>query len=133
MPPSSRRPQASPVQDLATAPRGDAWIAATLIGAWLVLIGLGFLTLRSTAVMTGGNEMSQPRALFTSINAATLTGFQQSVAVDQMLIVGQLTLFLLMVLSTYLMMTAASLAVVRIVGLPYSTPRVFDPEKVYHK
>jgi hypothetical protein len=36
-----------------------------------------------------------------------------------------------MVLSTYLMMTAASLAVVRIVGLPYSTPRVFAAGLVF--
>src|SRR5205823_10841307 len=88
-------------QERGAATRAEALIAASLIVAWLVLIVLGFLRLRSTAVMVGGNEMSQPRALFTSVNAATLTGFQQSVAIKDMLISGQITLFLLMVGGIY--------------------------------
>src|SRR3954454_12975311 len=112
-------------QQRGAATRTEALLAAGLVALWLLFIILGFLRLRSTAVMVGGNEMSQPRALFTSVNAATLTGFQQSVAVDQMLITGQITLFLLMVGGIYLTTTAAALAVVRVVGLPYSTARVF--------
>jgi trk system potassium uptake protein TrkH len=132
MPLPSRRPEVSLASDeLGPTTRRDAAVAGCLVGTWLLLIGLGFLTLRSTAVMIGGNEMSQPRALFTSVNAATLTGFQQSVTVDQMLVVGQLTLFLLMVLSTYLTTMAGSLAVVRIIDLPYSTARVLTAGFVF--
>jgi Trk-type K+ transport system membrane component len=125
MPLDYRRAETAVLQDLAAETRRDARYAAVLVGVWLLTIVAGFFILRSTAVMIGGNEMSQPRALFTSVNAATLTGFQQSVAVDHMLIIGQVTLFLLMVISTYLTTTAAALAVVRIIGLPYTASRVF--------
>src|SRR4051812_45302926 len=96
------RAEAYAPEEAAREARYNAAYAAILVALWMLSIVAGFLILRSTAVMIGGNEMSQPRALFTSVNAATLTGFQQSVAVDHMLIVGQVTLFLLMVLGTYL-------------------------------
>jgi trk system potassium uptake protein TrkH len=90
----------------------------------LLLIVFGVTVFRSPRAMVGGNEMSFPRALFTSVNAATLTGFPQTVAIDQYQLLGQGAVFALVLAGTYSSLTAGGLAVVRIVGLPYSAARV---------
>jgi trk system potassium uptake protein TrkH len=99
-------------------------VALWLVTAYLLLIIAGVKVFRSPATMVGGTEMSFPRAVFTSINAATLTGFPQTVAVDQYQTLGQVAIFVLMVAGTYVSLAAGGLAVVRIAGLPYSVARV---------
>jgi Trk-type K+ transport system membrane component len=108
---------------MATKSRGGVLALALVIG-YVLLMGAGYAFLRSAPVMVGGNEMSAPRALFTSVNAATMTGFQQTVAVDQYLPAGQWCVLTLTVVGTFITLVAGSLAVVRIVGLPYSVHRV---------
>lgn len=101
-----------------------AVVALWIVTGYLLLIIVGVSVFRSPRTMVGGNEMSFPRALFTSINAATLTGFPQTVAIDQYQSLGQAAVFGLMLAGAYASLTAGGLAVVRIVGLPFSAARL---------
>lgn len=81
--------------------------------------------------MVGGNQMSYDRAFFTAVNAATLTGFQQSIGVDEYLAPGQIMVLLLTLGGSVLSLMIGALAVVRIVRLPYSDRRVILAAMVY--
>src|SRR4051812_36376450 len=69
-------------------------------GAYLLLLLVGAIVLRLPGATIAGNEMSVYRAVFTSINAGTLTGFQQSVALDEYGALGQWCVLALMTLGT---------------------------------
>src|SRR5678815_160229 len=67
------------------APPVPWWSGAPLIltGAYFFMILAGVVVLRLPGARVRGNEFSFEHAVFTSINAATLTGFQQAVAIDE--------------------------------------------------
>ncbi len=95
-----------------------------LLGAWLAAVLLGFIAFRAPFATVGGSELSIERALFTSINAVTLTGFQQNIGQTQYRAFGQATAVLLTVAGAMLSMVGSSWAMVRILRLPYSDGQI---------
>src|SRR5687768_5797365 len=67
---------------LPTGDRGAA-VARNLVLAFLGFVVVGFLALQLPGVRVTGQEMGFRRALFASVNATTLTGFQQDVGSPQ--------------------------------------------------
>ena len=57
-------------------PMGVQW----LLAAWCALLVLGFLTIRINGALAANNQVSVVRAIFTSVNTSTLTGFTQTYA-----------------------------------------------------
>ncbi len=106
------------IGDLSGDDNGPA-IARWLAGFYAALILLGAVALRLPGATIKGNEFSLERAVFTSVNAATLTGFQQSVAVDQYARMGQWTILLLMSGGTVLTLIIGGIALSRLLRLPY--------------
>jgi Trk-type K+ transport system membrane component len=96
------------------------WFAA----AYALLVPIGFAVLRSPGAMIRGNEMSIERSIFTVVNAATLTGFQQSVAIDQYRPIGQGCILALTVAATFFTLIIGGLGLVRLLRLPISDRRL---------
>jgi trk system potassium uptake protein TrkH len=103
---------------------GDAALAASLVVVYLLLMAAGYGVLRSTAAIARGNELSADRALFTTINAASLTGFTTTVGLRQLLMAGQVAVIGLVIVGSILSLVVGGLAVVRIAGLPYRRGQV---------
>ena len=76
-----------PPLPLATPARADDGFgtAVSVAWAWVMLLLIGFVVFRSDLAhaVARGNEMSVEKAAFTVVNAATLTGFQSSLAIDE--------------------------------------------------
>src|SRR4051812_790673 len=92
---------------------GTFILSMWLLTFYVLMIFGAIVFFRTPGVMVGGNELSRPKAIFTAVNAATLTGFRQSVAIDQMLPRGQMCIVVLMIVGTFVTLVASSLAVVR--------------------
>src|SRR4051812_42627794 len=73
-----------------SAPLPGADIARRLTFAYGILIALGVIVFRLPGATIAGNEMSFERSVFTVVNAATLTGFQQAVPLDEYGVSGQI-------------------------------------------
>jgi trk system potassium uptake protein TrkH len=97
----------------------------SLLWAYILMISAGFCVLRLPASTTRGNELTVDRAIFSTINAATLTGFQQAHDIDTYKLPGQLTIFFLTVGGTLFALIAGGLALVRIMRLPYTDEQIF--------
>lgn len=107
------------------APRGSGRNALLLLLAFAGLIMVGFGALRLPIVLTRGYQISVDRSLFTAVNAATLTGFEQSfAATGNYRLVGILTIALLMLGGAWITLSLASLAVVRLARLGFSDGQV---------
>ena len=96
------------------------WLAIAYGG----LIVLGVVALRLPGATIAGNELSLERAVLTAVNAATLTGFQQSVAIDQYGTIGQATVLVLMIAGTLLTLIIGGVALSRALRLPYDAGTV---------
>ncbi len=83
-------------------------------GIYLLLVLIGFIVFRHPSTMIRGNEMSVDRAMFTSINAVTLTGFQQTHAIDEYRWPGKIAALLLTIGGTLTTLIAGGMAVSRI-------------------
>lgn len=92
----------------------------TLITVYLSTVLLGACVLQFGPSRAIGNEMNFPSAVFASVNAATLTGFHQTTDVNEYTALGQCTIVLLTIAGAFLTMLISSLAVVRILALPYA-------------
>ncbi|MBC8106287.1 MAG: hypothetical protein H7Z14_06825, partial [Anaerolineae bacterium] len=103
---------------------GGAIIALWLVTAYLLLIIGGVAFFRSDRATIAGNPLSWPRAIFTAVNAATLTGFQQSVALDSLQPAGQYCAAVLMIGGTFLTISASTIAVARIIRKAWSIPLI---------
>jgi trk system potassium uptake protein TrkH len=117
-------PRPAPPLDPAPDPLG---LLHKLIPAYLVLILVGAGVFKFGPVMAAGHEMSTVRAVFTAINAATLTGFPSTVGLedfDEEGLLGPVTVLVLMVAGALFSMIAGGVAVVRILRLPYSPGQV---------
>lgn len=101
-----------------------AIVALWLVTAYLLLIIGGVAFFRSGRATIAGNPLSWPRSIFTSVNAATLTGFQQSVTLDSLQPAGQYCVAVLMVGGTFLTISASSIAVARIIRRRWSIPLI---------
>lgn len=104
--------------------RGGDLLVASLLLTYLGAIVAGYFVFASPATMVGGNELSTDRAVFAATNAATLTGFQQSVTTNQYQPMGQWAAFGLTLLGSFLSLSAGGLAAARILRLPVTNCRV---------
>jgi Trk-type K+ transport system membrane component len=84
------------------------------VGIYLLLVLIGFIVFRHPSTMVGGNEMSVDRAMFTSVNTVTLTGFQQTLALDEYRLPGKIAALLLTIGGTLTTLIAGGMAVTRI-------------------
>src|SRR4051794_36644171 len=84
-------------------------LANWLFPIYVLVIMLAYFALRTEGAMAHGNELTKDRALSTAVNVATLTGFQQTIGLDQFLTPARLTVFFLMIISTMMTLTIASL------------------------
>jgi len=109
---------------LAVAQPDGALIALWSTVAYLLVIMTGFIVLRLPGATIAGNELSVEKALFMTINAGSLTGFQQNTAIDSYGASGQACLVLLTVAGTLFSLIVGGMAVVRIVGMPYRDVQV---------
>src|SRR5215470_11269320 len=94
-------------------------LANWLFPLYVLMITGGYFALRSDGAMARGNELNVDRALFASINAATLTGFQQAIGLDQYQDPAKYTILALMLAGTLMTMLIGSLAVVRVARMRY--------------
>lgn len=126
-----RRDQPKPESKLLRAPpapRGDApgagapgeSIVWRFVAIYLLLVLIGFIVFRHPATMIRGNEMSVDRAMFTSVNAVTLTGFAQTLPLDEYRWPGKITALLLTISGTLTTLVAGGMAVSRIARLGWS-------------
>ncbi|HLL87972.1 MAG TPA: hypothetical protein VK324_01590 [Tepidisphaeraceae bacterium] len=83
--------------------------------------GLVVLRLGGTA---RGNELSADRAVFTAVNAITLTGFQATMGVDAFALPGKLAVLGLTVAGTLLALIVGAAAVARVLRLPHGDGRI---------
>jgi Trk-type K+ transport system membrane component len=90
------------------------------IPVYMLLLSGGFAFLRSPLATMRGNELSIDRAVFTVINAVTLTGFQQTMGLDELRVPGQIAVFILMAGGTLLSLIIGGQLVTRICGLRFS-------------
>src|SRR5436305_3626023 len=101
--------------------------APLLICGYLVLILVGYAWLRHPGVMAYGQELNRDRAFFLASNAATLTGFQQSVGINEFnadSLQGPLIIIGLTVFGSLLALIIGGLAAVRALGLAYRDRQV---------
>jgi trk system potassium uptake protein TrkH len=98
-----------------------------LVGGYLALVFAGFLIFKLGPVTATGHEMSGIRAAFMAVNAATLTGFQGTVGLedlDEQGILGPATVLALTLGGALFSMIAGGLAAVRVLRLPYTGRQV---------
>ncbi|HEX3359278.1 MAG TPA: hypothetical protein VHS31_20030 [Tepidisphaeraceae bacterium] len=101
-------------------PAPTSAVAGVVAWLFISLVLIGFITFRTEGTLPPGNMMSKDRAMFAVVNAATLTGFQQtSWGIDQYNPPGQWMIFLLTVGGTQFAMIVGGIAVSRIARLPY--------------
>jgi trk system potassium uptake protein len=113
---------------LAPMPEPHDTFGRTLVGwlmpAYVAIIFIGYLMLRAPRAMAAGEELGSVRALFSSVNAATLTGFLQPGDIDKYLPLGQAVIFSLIVIGTLLSFIIGGMAGKRILRQRYSDLRV---------
>lgn len=99
--------------------------ALLLLIAFAGLIMVGFGVLRLPIVLTRGYQLSVERSLFTAVNAATLTGFEQGFASTRNYhLVGIVTIFVLMLAGAWITLSLSAMAVARLAHLRFSDGRV---------
>jgi Trk-type K+ transport system membrane component len=117
-------PQASviPLQaEPLVKPSTNSAVAGVVAWLFCALVIIGFITFRTEGTLPRGNMMSVDRAMFAVVNAATLTGFQQtSWGIDQYNPPGQWMILALTIAGTLFALIVGGIAVVRIARLPYS-------------
>ena len=114
--------QADPDPQRTPGPSG-VWSLVLLL-LYGALVAASISLLRRPDAMPAGSELSLPRTVFTVANAASLTGFQQTIAVESYKPLGQRVIFALIVAGSLLSMIVGAAAVVRLLRLPYSMGQV---------
>jgi Trk-type K+ transport system membrane component len=84
------------------------------------MIIVGIRLMRTRDAMPAGSELSVPRTVFTVANAASLTGFQQTIQVETYKPFGQRIVFAMIAGGSMVSMIVGGAAVVRLLRLPYS-------------
>ncbi|MDB5302688.1 MAG: ATPase [Phycisphaerales bacterium] len=111
---------------LAEPSRGGA-ISLGLLGVYLLLIFLGMMALHRPGVMVSGEELTWDRALFLSVDCATLGGFQVSIGINDFNPdngQGAAVVLLLTLGGSLFVLVVGGLAGVRALRLPYSDLQV---------
>ena len=107
-------------QSLPIKPRPNEWVGpAVLVPAYLLLISVGIFCFRHAHCVAAGNEPGFPQAVLMTLNAATLTGFQQARNPADYTPLGQAVSLVLIAGGTVFSLVAGGLAVIRIARLPY--------------
>jgi Trk-type K+ transport system membrane component len=102
-------------------------VLSWLVPAYLALILVGAGVFKFGPVMARGHEMSAARAVFTAVNAATLTGFPSTVGLedfDEEGLLGPVAVLVLMLAGALFSMIGGGVSVVRVLGLPYTRRQV---------
>lgn len=102
-------------------------VSLILFAAWLAAMTFVVPLLRVGGIVARGNETTWDRAIFTSINAATLTGFQQTMGVREMRAasdVGPAVLLALTFAGMLFSLIVGGLAACRILRLPHTPLQV---------
>jgi trk system potassium uptake protein TrkH len=95
-----------------------------LIAAYLIMLLSGAIVLRMPGATVRVNEMGFPRAVFTAVNAGTLTGFQQPVGLDEYGPSGAACVLTLMVGGTLFTLIVGGLALNRLLRLPHTDGQI---------
>ncbi|MGD1277095.1 MAG: potassium transporter TrkG [Tepidisphaeraceae bacterium] len=104
---------------------GDAygrWVVNWMFPCYLGMIAVGFWAIWWSGFPAGNR--SAVRALFCAMNGATLTGFDQSPGLSGLNFFGQFVILIMMIVGTLFSLIAGSLAVTRIVRLPFTDDQV---------
>jgi Trk-type K+ transport system membrane component len=115
------------LRDAVPPPRPD--LLSWLIPAYLGLVLVGVVVFKFGPVMARGHEMSVARAVFTAVNAATLTGFPSTVGLedfDEEGSLGPVAVLVLMAGGALFSLIGGGLAAVRVLRLPYSDGQVIS-------
>ncbi len=91
---------------------------------YVLMLAAGFFVLRQPWVTVKGNSLSPDRAVFATINAATLTGFTERLAINDYTVGGQIVIFVLTLAGTFFALLLGAWAVARITRLEYSDARI---------
>lgn len=98
-------------------------LAVALLAAWLALIVLGYISLRREGVMVSGEELAPTRCAFLVMNAASLSGFQQSIGINEFNPEnrsGATTTLTLILFGSFFTQVVGGIALVRALRLNYS-------------
>jgi trk system potassium uptake protein TrkH len=116
----------SPDAPLRGGPGEDAGadIVRWLFPTYIFLILAGFFGLRAPGIMPAGNELNPDRAVFTSVNAATLTGFQLSMHPSVFSVTGKVILLFLTCVGSLFTLVVGGMAAKRILRLGWSDGRI---------
>jgi trk system potassium uptake protein len=125
--PAKKAPAAKPIAPPASA---AATSQAPSLGTWLfpaylALIFLAYLLLRTPGAMSAGQEMGQVRGLFTAVNIATLTGLPQINNIETYQPMGQAFVLFIIVSASLITLIVGGTAMSRILRLGYSDRRIF--------
>jgi trk system potassium uptake protein TrkH len=109
-----------------------AWSKARKIAFWLLAGYVAsmlavFLLLRTSLLVASGNETSGDRAVFTAVNAGTLTGFQQTMGLREMRqvgIYGPAVILVLTLIGSLVSLTVGGLAASRILAMPHTIRQI---------
>jgi trk system potassium uptake protein TrkH len=110
---------AAPVQPI--SPASDTLGPSLLVPLFSFIIIVGYLLFARGFATRSGNELSHHQSLFTAINAATLTGFQQARNPDDYTVGGKVLTASLMISGMLFSFVCGGTAVVRIARLRFSS------------
>ncbi len=98
------------------------WLGpSVLVPVFCAMIVMGYLLFQKpNFAVLSGNELSKHQSLFTSVNAATLTGFQQARNPDNYTPAGQFLTFLLMMGGILFSFIGCGVAILRIARMRFS-------------
>jgi trk system potassium uptake protein len=99
-------------------------IGTAMIGPlYLLVAGLGAAGLRQAA-FDPATPMTMDKSVFTAVNALTLTGFSQSVGIEEYRAGGQQIILTLTLLGALMTWVIGAMAITRIIGLRFSAFRI---------
>ena len=96
-----------------------------LFASWVVLLVVGYVSLRTPTALGARNFVSYDRAIFTTVNVATQTGFAESFAKPESFAVPVQWIFALQTLSGALLsVVGGGVLLARVLKLPHSDGRI---------
>lgn len=110
----------SPAQPLLTSLTFSLYIA----WFWFMSTLGGAVFLLSTYIQPGGVRLSFSRAIFHAVSASTLSGFPNTLSINDFLLPGQIALLALNVIGTFCAMSLGALALKHVLGLSASNVKL---------
>jgi Trk-type K+ transport system membrane component len=103
-------------------------IPGAIVLAYLLLNLMTAIALRIPGIVAHGHETTWDRAIFTAFNASTLTGFQQSMGINEMSATGAggpLLLIMLTLVGSLVTLILSGIAAARTLQMPTTTRQIF--------